>query len=145
MSYDQAGEERTVAAMATLHSNFLRKQCAFLHKPLQSIGGLGCRTFGEDRRGISGGAGNFSLPAMPWSDWEIPSTDIQICRRPNGSDWELGSGSFGKVDSLSGSNPPCHLCFHVHESPQNSSSYYGYLGDANKDYIKIIRGSYGCY
>ena len=34
---------------------------------------------------------------MPWHDWEIAEDDIIIDKRPDGSDWELGSGAFGKV------------------------------------------------
>ena len=34
---------------------------------------------------------------MPWSDWEVPGDQIEICRRPDGLDWELGAGAFGKV------------------------------------------------
>lgn len=34
---------------------------------------------------------------MPWSDWEVPGDQIEICKRPDGSDWELGAGAFGKV------------------------------------------------
>jgi hypothetical protein len=37
------------------------------------------------------------LPALPWSDWEIPEEQITICKREDGSDWELGAGAFGKV------------------------------------------------
>lgn len=37
------------------------------------------------------------LPPLPWSDWEIPAEQIAICKREDGSDWELGSGAFGKV------------------------------------------------
>ena len=37
------------------------------------------------------------LPSLPWSDWEIREGDVDICRRPDGSDWELGGGAFGKV------------------------------------------------
>ncbi|KAK9811452.1 hypothetical protein WJX72_004105 [[Myrmecia] bisecta] len=29
--------------------------------------------------------------------WDIDSSDIQICKRPDGSDWVLGKGSFGMV------------------------------------------------
>ena len=39
----------------------------------------------------------FLLPNMPWHDWEIAEDDIVIDRRPDGSEWELGTGAFGKV------------------------------------------------
>ena len=55
----------------------------------------------EEQLGIieSGPLTSLSLPVMPWSDWEIDSGEIQICRRPSGAEWELGCGSFGKVGS----------------------------------------------
>ncbi|GAB4814550.1 hypothetical protein N2152v2_001596 [Parachlorella kessleri] len=34
---------------------------------------------------------------MPWSDWEIRPDEIEVMKRPDGSDWELGTGGFGKV------------------------------------------------
>ena len=34
---------------------------------------------------------------MPWSDWEVSGDQIEICKRPDGMDWELGAGAFGKV------------------------------------------------
>ncbi|KAI7838603.1 hypothetical protein COHA_007611 [Chlorella ohadii] len=38
------------------------------------------------------------LPRLdPFSDWRITPDEIEICKRPDGSDWELGSGGFGKV------------------------------------------------
>ena len=40
---------------------------------------------------------SIELPSMPWSDWEVPGDQIEICKRPDGSDWELGAGAFGKV------------------------------------------------
>ena len=39
----------------------------------------------------------FLLPNVPWNDWEIREEDIAIDKRPDGSNWELGSGAFGKV------------------------------------------------
>ena len=32
--------------------------------------------------------------------WEIRREDITICKRPDGSDHELGSGAYGKVSSI---------------------------------------------
>ena len=40
---------------------------------------------------------SIELPALPWSDWEISAEQITICKREDGSDWELGAGAFGKV------------------------------------------------
>eukprot|EP00884_Botryococcus_braunii_P000598 jgi/Botrbrau1/10539/Bobra.7_1s0018.2 len=37
------------------------------------------------------------LPQVPLSDWLIRSEEIVICRRPDGSLYELGTGAFGKV------------------------------------------------
>jgi hypothetical protein len=45
----------------------------------------------------AGSVGQIELPSMPWSDWEIPAEQIAIAKRPDGSDWELGAGAFGKV------------------------------------------------
>ena len=54
-------------------------------------GGSGASTSGRT------GSGAIELPVLPWSDWEIPADEIRICRRPNGAEWELGSGAFGKA------------------------------------------------
>lgn len=43
------------------------------------------------------------LPQVPLSDWLIQSEEIVICKRPDGSLYELGTGAFGKVRCL------CHL------------------------------------
>ena len=58
-----------------------------------------CSVSNDEQLGIikSGPLTSLSLPVMPWSDWEIDSGEIQICLRPNGAEWELGCGSFGKV------------------------------------------------
>ena len=37
---------------------------------------------------------------MPWNDWQIREQDIVIDKRADGSDWELGSGAFGKASLL---------------------------------------------
>ena len=34
---------------------------------------------------------------VPWSDWEIDPSDVELMKRPDGSTWELGSGGFGRV------------------------------------------------
>ena len=39
----------------------------------------------------------FLLPTVPWNDWQIREEDIVIDKRPDGSDWQLGSGAFGKA------------------------------------------------
>lgn len=52
--------------------------------------------------GASRGRGQsmLRLPSLPWSDWEVRESDVAICQRPDGSDWELGGGAFGKVCRL---------------------------------------------
>ncbi|KAL4437815.1 hypothetical protein ABPG77_005727 [Micractinium sp. CCAP 211/92] len=37
------------------------------------------------------------LALLQLSDWEIRPEEIQILKRPDGSDWQLGSGGFGTV------------------------------------------------
>ncbi|KAK9786673.1 hypothetical protein WJX73_005253 [Symbiochloris irregularis] len=34
---------------------------------------------------------------LVFSDWLVEPEEITICKRPDGSNWELGSGAFGKV------------------------------------------------
>eukprot|EP00887_Chlorella_sp_A99_P005875 scaffold1.g5875.t1 len=48
--------------------------------------------FGE---GFGGGAGAWE--AMLPSDWEIKPNEIEILRRPDGTNWLVGAGAFGKV------------------------------------------------
>ena len=39
-----------------------------------------------------------SLPShIPWSDWEVSLQELEVCYRPDGTEWVLGSGGFGKV------------------------------------------------
>lgn len=33
--------------------------------------------------------------------WELEENDLTVCLRPDGSDWQLGSGAFGTVRPLS--------------------------------------------
>lgn len=43
-------------------------------------------------------SGASSLPeVVPSSSWEIKPTEIEIAKHPDGSDWEIGHGGFGKV------------------------------------------------
>ena len=53
-------------------------------------------------------SGSIELPVLPWVDWQIPAEEIRICRRPNGAEWELGSGAFGKARSA-GAHAPSPL------------------------------------
>ncbi len=41
---------------------------------------------------------SLTLPGMG-SDWEIDPDELEICRRPDGTEWELGSGASAKVTS----------------------------------------------
>jgi hypothetical protein len=49
--------------------------------------------------GCEGAAANgaLDLPRVPFSDWELRPEDIEICRRPDGRQWEIGAGAFGQV------------------------------------------------
>jgi len=42
---------------------------------------------------------SIKLPGLG-SDWEIVPDELEICRRPDGSEWTLGSGASAKVGSL---------------------------------------------
>ena len=43
-------------------------------------------------------SGASSLPeVVPSSSWEIKPEDISIAKHSDGSDWEIGSGGFGKA------------------------------------------------
>ncbi len=39
---------------------------------------------------------SLTLPGMK-SDWEIDPDELEICRRTDGSEWELGSGASARV------------------------------------------------
>lgn len=53
----------------------------------------------ESGKGLSNGtrSGSKRLDSLPLSDWEIHESEIEICKRPDGSLWHLGGGSFGQV------------------------------------------------
>ena len=68
--------------------------------------GVGGQVLGSMRGPGASGSGQIELPSMPWSDWEVPAEQITICKREDGSDWELGSGAFGKV-CLTPLHVPC--------------------------------------
>lgn len=56
---------------------------------------------------VGGGAGQsngtrstsraFDRRELPLSDWEIHESEVEICKREDGSLWHLGGGSFGQV------------------------------------------------
>lgn len=55
-----------------------------------------------------------SLPeVVPSSSWEIRPGEIDICKKEDGSDFEIGSGGFGKVSlpgirSFNATSPVLH-------------------------------------
>lgn len=54
---------------------------------------------------------SITLPGMG-SDWEIDPDELEIARRPDGMEWELGSGASAKVSPsflplLIPGNSPC--------------------------------------
>ena len=55
---------------------------------------LGCDGTADNK-----GIGNFAQ-TVPDSSWQIEPEDIDICKKPDGSDWQLGSGGFGKVQRI---------------------------------------------
>ena len=58
-----------------------------------------CLCISSRQQSLGRGESQIELPRMPWSDWEIAAEQITICKRPNGEDWELGSGAYGSVGS----------------------------------------------
>lgn len=94
------GNEGLPAAAARVGSGQAEeRQAAGLHASTSDRGqgltewagnGLGLGSLGKQGSTIE-------LPALPWSDWEISAEQITICKREDGSDWELGAGAFGKV------------------------------------------------
>lgn len=46
-------------------------------------------------RSSSSGAGGNPLP--PELDWELDGANLELCRREDGTPWQLGQGSFGTV------------------------------------------------
>jgi hypothetical protein len=51
-------------------------------------------------------SGASSLPeVVPSSSWEINPEEIVIAKHPDGRDWEIGHGGFGKV--LLAAAPAC--------------------------------------
>jgi hypothetical protein len=71
------------------------------HPPLLSSDGTFgiCSAGAISDSGGDGAAANgvLDLPRVPFSDWELRPEDIEICRRPDGRQWEIGTGAFGQV------------------------------------------------
>ncbi|KAL4437438.1 hypothetical protein ABPG75_004577 [Micractinium tetrahymenae] len=55
------------------------------------------RALGSTGGGSGPGRLGSGSDALPWSDWEIRPDELEVVKRPDGSDWLLGSGGFGKV------------------------------------------------
>jgi hypothetical protein len=62
---------------------------------------LSCSAGANSDSGCEGAAPNgaLDLPRVPFSDWELRPEDIEICRRPDGRQWEIGAGAFGQVQA----------------------------------------------
>ena len=55
-----------------------------------------------------------SLPeVVPSSSWEIRPGEIEICKKEDGSDDEIGSGGFGKVRKLRQCILSAAACLHT--------------------------------
>ena len=70
--------------------------------------------------------------------WNIKPEELQICKRPDGSEWLLGTGSFGQVRSPAGCAAPCDGFYWPHVS--SLTSHGGQLhvtlarGDGDRDH-----------
>lgn len=62
-------------------------------RPWSSEGDLSKGKLSIESGNTSGGSDGFSWEV----EGRIDSADIEICKHPDGSDWLLGAGSFGKV------------------------------------------------
>ncbi len=52
---------------------------------------------GARSSGYGSGSRGAPLPSLLSEDWEMDPTEITIATKDDGSDFELGSGAFGKV------------------------------------------------
>ncbi|KAK9839800.1 hypothetical protein WJX81_002595 [Elliptochloris bilobata] len=71
-------------------------------------------------------SGSIELPVLPWSDWQIPAEEIRVCRRPNGAEWELGSGAFGKVFKAVRGGVQVVAVKVLHDMSEEQSSKFGH-------------------
>ena len=56
--------------------------------------------------GSNDSPGSGKAPAHPLSQaWNINPDELAVCQHPDGSDWLLGTGSFGEPSSLRCSGP----------------------------------------
>lgn len=77
--------------------------------PNQSGAGSWLGSTGQRAGSLGKQESQIELPRLPWSDWEIPAEQITICKREDGSDWELGAGAFGKACSLLHESARCMI------------------------------------
>ena len=84
------------------------------------------RRRGRRRKNYPHGAHHYACSSSVRSDKSVPGmdgyidpADIVICKRPDGSDWLLGQGSFGQVCADAGS---LHTALKQQRSPQSASS-----------------------
>lgn len=54
-------------------------------------------TDGDASTGTRSTSRAFNKRDVPLSDWEIHESEVEICKRDDGSLWHLGGGSFGQV------------------------------------------------
>ncbi|KAL4421913.1 hypothetical protein ABPG77_005197 [Micractinium sp. CCAP 211/92] len=59
--------------------------------------GSEARGLGSNGGGSGPGRMGSSSDQLPWSDWEIRPDELEVAKRPDGSDWLLGTGGFGRV------------------------------------------------
>ena len=72
-------------------------------------------------KSLSSGNSSVELPDLPWSDWEIKASDIQMAQNAQGAPVKLGSGAYGTV-------APC--------SPHQSFQVFNHVRDA----LHVCRG-----
>ncbi len=58
----------------------------------QLAGGAECRKLKPSRQ-----PPHLKLSDLPAAGWEVASGEIEVCRQPDGSEWLLGEGRYGKT------------------------------------------------
>ncbi|GAB4814549.1 hypothetical protein N2152v2_001595 [Parachlorella kessleri] len=94
---DCAGSGADSDATSPLREGAMGGAARLSTKSKGAKGGAACLS--TKSKGDSGdGAAALQLSsALGESDGDINPDDIQICKRPDGTDWQLGAGAFGKV------------------------------------------------
>ena len=64
---------------------------------LSDGGGSLPRALSKQSSARRGGRGDPFGPDSPLGDWSLQLKDLQFVKRPDGSDWHLGAGSYGNV------------------------------------------------